>query len=224
MSQLIRRMESQMGLPKPLLYSKQPLPDLVPYAPKKFGKYVEPIAGDLSLYFGLYRKERITESIIVGENRPLVATYCQVRKNPDEVVKGIGKLVPSKSVYKRLSVSPKRKKPSAADAVRFIFLNNFHAMNGDGIADPDNVYAVSGALQNTTLLSGEPIRADKYIKSRDLVFLHPGEAYDVQEFFERLAVRGAYVMLLSDEKEKWHKPWNVVEVNQHRVVRSWTDI
>jgi len=224
----IQQMRSQMGLPKSLLHSAQQqlAHDLTKLAPTSFRRFVEPMVGDMSFYFDLYRQGRIKKrSIFVGEDAALVVTYCQVRKKAEEVVKGLEALVPSKSQYKRLSSVSTRKKPSPADAVRFIFLKNFLTANGDGVADPENVYAVSEALQNSTLLRGEPYYAEKYIRHRDLVFLQPGDVYDVEEFFEQMAVRGAYVLLVGDkdQKEKWHRRWDVKEVGDHRVVRSWND-
>ena len=70
---------------KPLLRwagSKQQLvAKLAPYWNENSGRYVEPFAGSARLFFRLEPRAALLGDI----NADLIATYCEVRDNPEEV-------------------------------------------------------------------------------------------------------------------------------------------
>jgi DNA adenine methylase len=119
---LLRSKSTLSARPRPFLRwagSKQRVLDqIVPLLPRGFDRYFEPFAGAASLFFLL----RPRQAVLGDACDELVATYCAIRDDVDEVLQHLRRFDPlDKELYYR--VRARRSTDPARRAAEFIFLN-----------------------------------------------------------------------------------------------------
>jgi DNA adenine methylase len=167
--------------------------ELLKYLPEgKVGDYWEPFLGSAALFFALAPEH----AHLSDSNSDLVTCYKQVRDRPELVIRYLREHLSKTSekyyyqVRHRYNIS---KKPSAAQAARFIYLNrtSFNGIfrvnqKGEynvpyGYKEPppapsnEDLRVASTLLKNASLSdnSYEVILADEAIKTGDFVYLDP---------------------------------------------------
>ena len=105
---------------------------LIPFIPKSFNKYYEPFLGGGSMFFYLGPKR----AEISDASLPLIQTYRAVADSPDEMLKFLRPLKPSKANFYRLRQYAPRIAANAG--AQFIFLNKscwngLYRVNSNGI-------------------------------------------------------------------------------------------
>ena len=110
---------------KPLLRwagSKQQLVgELASYWSATNRRYVEPFAGSARLFFRLEPKEALLGDI----NADLVATYCEVRDDPEDVHCSLSSMPNDRDKYYELRGIDPQTLTSTERAARFIYLNRY---------------------------------------------------------------------------------------------------
>lgn len=191
----IRRMQAEMGLPKPLLKwaggKRQLLPAIVDRLPVSWNRYYEPFAGGLSVFFALYRAEWVPKATLGDLNCDLMDTYRVVRKYPDLVVDILQGWPHDRAKFEELRLVRRTSQWTPGDAARFIYLNRtcfngLYRVNQQGefnvpfgkyknptICDAENLEAVSQALQRTTLFTGSFVGCLREAEKGDFVYCDP---------------------------------------------------
>lgn len=191
----IRRMQAEMGLPKPLLKwaggKRQLLPQLLPRMPEKWNRYFEPFAGGLSVFFALYREERLGECTLGDANFDLMDTYRVIRSSSEEVVRILQGWRHSRKQFEELRRVRRTMAWSPEDAARFIYLNRtcfngLYRVNQRGefnvpfgkyknptICDEENILATSAALQDVLLFTGSYVGCLREASPGDFVYCDP---------------------------------------------------
>jgi len=83
---------------KPLLKwaggKRQLLPQLRPFYPADFGRYIEPFVGSGAVFFDLHNSGRLRgkEAVLIDSNADLIGCYQAVRDTPDEVGRALDEL------------------------------------------------------------------------------------------------------------------------------------
>jgi DNA adenine methylase len=161
---------------------RQLLPVLRGFYPKRFDRYWEPFLGSAAVFFDLYERGLLDRraAILTDTNPDLIACYCAVRDEPDEVIRELSVLAEAHAVAGSAhyyEVRDKRFNPerrlgrgyTPALAAMFIYLNRtgyngLFRLNASGefnvpagryrnpkICDPGNLRRVSEALQYPTI-------------------------------------------------------------------------
>ncbi len=166
----------------------QLLDKLTPIFPKKFNKYIEPFFGGGAVFFNLMPEK----SVIADSNPELINLYTQIAKNLNAVIFHLETYKNTKEFFYNVraldiqSLSPEEK------AARTIFLNKtcfngLYRVNKKGqfnvpfgnypkpkIIDYENLFNVSQALQNTTIILGDYKGVLKqFAEPNDFIFLDP---------------------------------------------------
>jgi DNA adenine methylase len=219
----------------------QLLPDLLRYMPKNFRRYHEPFAGGAALFFSLYTSGTIPRGGVLSDyNSELIDCYRTVRDQVDALIELLWQHASQHSQDYFLEVRSWDRQPGFLQrslverTARMIFLNRtcyngLYRLNRRGqfnapfghyknplICDPENLRAVSQALQNIDLATGDFADVRHRAQPGDLVYFDPpyvpvsatasftsytgqgfGEAeqHRLAELFFELAARGVHVML-----------------------------
>ena len=162
------------------------LPQILPYFPKKFSRYVEPFIGGGAVFFGLQHQD----ATISDQNEWLVDTYKAVRDDWKKVAKVLDSLPNTKEHFLKIrAISPNTVDISTRSAY-FIYLNKtcfrglfrvnqkgcFNVPYGEydrRYYDPENLEAVSNALAQTTILLGDFEQAAIGAKEGDFFYFDP---------------------------------------------------
>ena len=228
----IRRMQAEMGLPKPLLKwaggKRQLLPAIVDRLPPSWNRYFEPFGGGLSVYFGLYRAEKIGSCTLGDANYDLMDTYRMVRSHPELVMEILKGWKHNREQFEELRQVRRTSQWTPEDAARFIYLNRtcfngLYRVNMQGefnvpfgkyknplICDEENIEATSQALQRVTMYTGSFEGCLREAKKGDFVYCDPPYAdveftsYTKQRFGPNEQKKLADVLdCLSKRKVKW---------------------
>src|SRR5262245_23177169 len=97
------------------------LPKLTAFWNSDYRRYVEPFMGSACFFFSL----RPTRALLGDLNKELVATYAEIRDNPEGVWDCVSSLRQSKKNYCQLRKVHPSNLDGAAAAARFLFLNRF---------------------------------------------------------------------------------------------------
>ncbi len=191
----IRRMQAEMGMPKPLVKwaggKRQLLTQLLERLPEKWERYHEPFAGGLALFFALSREERLECATLGDLNRDLMDTYRMVRTKPEEVMEVLKSWRHSRRKFEELRAVRRINSWSPEDAARFIYFNKtcfngLYRVNKKGefnvpfgkyknptICDVENITAVSAAFHNVTLFTGSFLGCIRSAQKGDFVYCDP---------------------------------------------------
>lgn len=178
--------------PKPVLKwaggKLQMLDVLLPQAPKKYSRYIEPFFGGGALFFALNPQD----AIISDSNPELINLYKVIANNCDELIDSLSKFQNDKNIFYEIrKINPAEMSP-VEQAARTIYLNRtcfngLYRVNRNGqfnvpygyyknpkICDKDNLRAVSYALQGVQIVLGdykEVLRS--CAQPNDFVYLDP---------------------------------------------------
>jgi DNA adenine methylase len=219
----------------------QLLPELLHRLPRRFRRYHEPFSGGAALFFALYSNGRLPHGAVLSDyNAELIECYRTIRDHVELLIDALWQHATQHSQAYFLAVRNWDREPYFEQrslverTARMIFLNRtcyngLYRLNRRGqfnapfghyknplICDPDNLHAVSRALQNVDLEVGDFGDVLKRTQPGDLVYFDPpyvpvsatasfthytgqgfGEAEQrrlAQVFFE-LAERGVHVVL-----------------------------
>jgi DNA adenine methylase len=220
----------------------QLLPQLEQRLPRHFQRYHEPFVGGAALFFHLYNAGRLRDSAVLSDYNPeLILCYQVIRDNVAALIAAL-----QQHAQYRLDreyffqVRAWDRQPDFAQrspverAARTIFLNRtcyngLYRLNKKGqfnapfgyyknplICDPDNMRAVSAALQDVELRVGDFGDVAERAEPGDLVYFDPpyvpvsatasfthytGQTFGpddqrrLADLFDALMERGVYVML-----------------------------
>ncbi len=221
----------------------QLLPELSRRLPHEFRRYHEPFVGGAALFFHLHNTGRLHHSAVLSDYNPeLILCYQIVRDEVENLIVALQEHVPHRldSQY-FLEVRSWDRDPSfltkrspVERAARTLFLNRtcyngLYRLNSKGqfnapfgyyknplICDPENLRAVSAALQGVDLRVGDFATVLEDVEPQDFVYFDPpyvpvsataafthytGQTFGLAEqrrladVFDALMERGALVML-----------------------------
>ncbi|HMP42632.1 MAG TPA: DNA adenine methylase [Roseiflexaceae bacterium] len=220
----------------------QLLPELVRRLPARFGRYFEPFVGGAALFFNLYSTSRLRAGAVLSHYNPeLILCYKVIRDDVETLIEALIEHHQHRlSSDYFLEIRNWDRQPGFADrppvvrAARTIFLNRtcyngLYRLNRKGqfnapfgyyknplICDPDNLRAVSSALQDVELRIGDFADVAGLAQAGDLVYFDPpyvpvsatasfthytGQTFGpddqrrLAETFSTLRERGVFVML-----------------------------
>ncbi|MEO0248380.1 MAG: Dam family site-specific DNA-(adenine-N6)-methyltransferase, partial [candidate division WOR-3 bacterium] len=189
------------GLPRPFLKwaggKAQILPELVRRIPHEFNAYHEPFLGGGALFFALARDGRLdSKSVFLSDsNQELVNAFVVVRDNPGELLEILMDYQARNTREDYYRIRAERPRSPIKRAARLIYLNRtcyngLYRVNSKGefnvpygryknprIYDPDNILAVSKALQGVEILcedeyhdgeSGGGEKSNKVVKDQEM--------------------------------------------------------
>ena len=156
------------------------------FLPKKFNNYHELFLGGGAIFFHIQPKNH---SFLSDLNFELINAFKQIKSDPNEIIKLIDQLEINQENYYKIRALEATN--STFDTARFIYLNKtcyngIYRVNTQGrfnvpfghnnnvtIYEKSNLFAVSKALQNTTLKHGDFENSLINIEKHDLVFIDP---------------------------------------------------
>ncbi|MCC8049469.1 MAG: Dam family site-specific DNA-(adenine-N6)-methyltransferase [Clostridiales bacterium] len=166
----------------------QMLNAIIPKAPAKYGRYIEPFVGGGALFFALNPEQ----SIIADSNPELINMYQQVADHVEDVIVYLGQYKNTKEDFYEVRAVDWTLLPKAEAAARMIYLNKtcfngLYRVNKKGkfnvpygkyknpnICDKDALYAASELLRRSEIVCGDYLSVLKeYAKPGDFVFLDP---------------------------------------------------
>ncbi len=182
----------QLPRAKPLLKwaggKTQLLSELLPKAPKKYGRYIEPFFGGGALFFAL-NPER---AIVADSNPELINLYRMVAEKAAAVLKQLSLFENTEERFYAARVLDWRSLPEPEAAARTIFLNRtcfngLYRVNRKGqfnvpfgryanpkFVDPDALMAASRVLRKAVIACGDYRTVlQEYARPGDFVFLDP---------------------------------------------------
>jgi DNA adenine methylase len=247
-------------LPRPFLKwaggKTQLIEPLLGYAPSAFGHYFEPFAGSGAFFFRLYREGRLRGAQLSDSNAELIDTYTAVRDRAEEVIALLAGYPHSQEFYYALRAVDPAALALPARAARMIYLNKtgyngLYRVNRQGrfnvpfgryksprTCDPDNLRAVSAALQGVDIRCAPFETVLDWARPGDLVYFDPPyaplsatayfTAYQAHGFSSadqarlrdvcaELARRGVYGMLSNSDTELIRSLYEGVPFVLHRV-------
>jgi len=137
--------------------------------PAHFRAYHEPFLGGGALFFGLYRAEAVNHAFLSDSNAELIDAYIAIRDHADEVIARLARYPHDEAFYYDLRAQDPWQLALPERAARMIYLNKtgyngLYRVNRQGkfnvpfgryksprYLDPDNLKAVSRALQTATI-------------------------------------------------------------------------
>jgi len=173
------------------------LPKLTSFWNANYERYVEPFMGSACFFFAVLPRR----AILADLNCELVATYVEIRDNPESVWDCLSKFVPSEQTYYRLRRIPPSRLPPAEAAARFLFLNRFcfnglyrtnlrgefnvpYAPTRTGpLPTKDDLLRYSGCLRSADLRAGDFENTLHRVKKGDFVYLDPPFAVRTRRVF-----------------------------------------
>jgi DNA adenine methylase len=219
----------------------QLLPELTRLLPQRFGRYHEPFVGGAALFFHLYNSGRLRAGAVLSDyNSELILAYATIRDNVETLIGLLWEHHRQHTQDYFLEVRSWDRRPdfmqrsSVERVARTIFLNRtcyngLYRLNRKGqfnapfghyknplICDPENLRAVSQALQDVRLEVGDFAGVLNRAEPGDLVYFDPPyvpvsptasfttytgltfgeqEQRRLAEVFFSLAERGVHVML-----------------------------
>lgn len=178
--------------PRPVLKwaggKKQMLDILVPNAPKKYNKYIEPFVGGGALFF-----ELLPDNGIISDSNPdIIHLYKTIAENVDELIDELKEMKNDEDFYYSIRATDPQTLNDVKRAARTLYLNRtcyngLYRVNKKGqfnvpfgkyknpkIYNEENLQAVSEVLKNTTIIHGDYKQVlQDYAEPGDFVFLDP---------------------------------------------------
>jgi DNA adenine methylase len=220
----------------------QLLAELSQRLPRGFGRYHEPFVGGAALFFHLYNNARLGSGAVLSDfNRELILCYQVIRDDVEALIAALlehGRHRLDREYFMQIrgwDRQPDFERRSLVErAARTIFINRtcyngLYRLNNKGqfnapfgyyknplICDPDNMRAVSVALQDVELRVEDFGAVEERAQPGDLVYFDPpyvpvsatssfthytGQTFGPDDqrrlarLFDRLMERGIYVML-----------------------------
>jgi len=255
-------------LPRPFLKwaggKTQLLDALMARMPARFRTYHEPFLGGGALFFGLYRAGTLNHAFLSDSNAELIDTYIAVRDHADEVIARLGRYPHDEAFYYALRAQDPWQLSLPERAARMIYLNKtgyngLYRVNRQGkfnvpfgryksprYLDPDNLRAVSRALQTATIRRMSFEEAVRDVRPGDWVYFDPPyaplsntahfTAYQAHGFSAEdqarlrdvcleLSDAGAWIMVSNSDTELIrelyaHPPFRVQAVEARRNINS----
>ena len=166
----------------------QLLGEILPKAPKTYGKYIEPFFGGGAVFFAL----RPQNSVIADSNPELMNVYRQVADHVEDVIRYLHVYSNREEVFYSVRSQDWKALAPAEAAARTVFLNHtcyngLYRVNRKGqfnvpfgkyknpkICDETALYTVSRALKGTKIVCADYLQVLKdYAEPGDFVFLDP---------------------------------------------------
>jgi DNA adenine methylase len=186
---------AKLVIPRPFLKwaggKRQLVKDLVKRAPLNFGNYHEPFVGGGALFFELYRNGQIHHAFISDLNAELIDTYIAIRDQVNDVLRLLAEYPHNKDFFYDLRSKDPWKMSLVERAARMIYLNKtcyngLYRVNRKGqfnapfgryklpnYYDPDNLQAVSIALQDVVIFHASFENVLNQAKAGDFVYFDP---------------------------------------------------
>ncbi|GAX91063.1 Dam family site-specific DNA-(adenine-N6)-methyltransferase [Effusibacillus lacus] len=178
--------------PKPVLKwaggKQQMLDILLPNAPKKYNKYIEPFFGGGALFFALLPEK----AIIADSNPEIINLYRCLSENVEDVISILKTMPYSKEDYYEIRATNPDTLTPMQQAARTIYLNKtcfnglyrvnkkgqfnvpFGKQKNPNYCDEQNLRAASEALKNAEIVLGDYKDVlGRYAELGDLIFLDP---------------------------------------------------
>ena len=158
---------------------------LIELLPKKFNKYIEPMAGSAALFFAYKPKK----TILADKNEEIINFYTVLAQETEEFIPKLLNLKASKDTYYKFRSM--RPKDNFNQALRFAYLNRLcwngvYRVNKDGVFNvpigirlpktlwkKDHLEACASLLKKVKLLSGDFGDIVKYCRKNDFVYFDP---------------------------------------------------
>jgi len=256
------------GLPRPFLKwaggKTQILPDLLKRVPADFKAYHEPFLGGGALFFALTRNGRLTgKRVFLSDSNPeLVNAFRVVRDDPEELLRLLEDYQDRNTSRDYYRIRAQRPRSPAKRAARLIYLNRtcyngLYRVNSRGefnvpfgrygnprIYDPQNILAVSEALQGVEIIQEDFEAVLSRAKPGDLVYFDPPyypisatarfSDYTANGFssedhirlaraFASLAEMGVLVMESNSDTRfvrKHYRAWRLIKIRARRPINS----
>jgi len=165
-----------------------------PFFPTRFNSYLEPFVGGGAVFFHLYNTGRLKNSkrvILIDSNEELINCYSVIKENVEKL---IGVLSSSKYVNERdiyYLIRKEEPQDRFERAARTIYLNKtcyngLYRVNSQGkfnvpfgryknplICNSKNLRAVSIALQDVGILTGDFEKCLEFAKKGDFIYFDP---------------------------------------------------
>ncbi len=178
----------------------QLLPQLEPFFPARFQRYVEPFVGGAAVFFHLHTQGRLDgrEVVLIDQLEELINVYCIVRDQVEDLIAELRRHEPHKqdpAYYYEVRAWDRRsdyaQRSDVQRAARFLYLNRtcyngLYRVNRKGqfnvpfgryrnptICDADNLRAVSQSLEGVKLEVGDFTRCLERAGQGDFVYLDP---------------------------------------------------
>jgi DNA adenine methylase len=150
---------------------------LIPYIPRKFGKYYEPFLGGGSMFF--YLGPKCAE--ISDVSLPLIETFKAAKRNPDDILRLLQPLKPNKKTFERFKKYAPRNRSNRA--AKFIFLNKA-CWNGLFRVNSDGIFNVPFGQPKTDFVINEKnfVKCATQLRRREVSIRHQ----DFQEIVDRV--------------------------------------
>lgn len=185
----------KQGTPRPFIKwvggKRQLLKDLTKRLPKNIDTYHEPFVGGGALFFELHRSNRFKNAIISDTNAELIDTYIAIRDHVENVIKLLATYPHNESFFYALRADDPLQMDIEHRAARMIYLNKtcyngLYRVNKQGkfnapfgryksptYNDPENLRAVSSALQNIEILCTSFETVLKRATHGDFIYFDP---------------------------------------------------
>jgi len=239
---------------------RQLINELKTNMPRKYNKYIEPFIGGGALFFEL----SVKNAIINDYNKELINLYEVVRDNPKELIDDVCKHKNEEEYYYKVRTIDRDKEKfnkltKVEKASRFLYLNKtgfngLYRVNSNGecnvpfgkyknpiYCEPENIYACSVLLKDTTILNGDFEIVKEYIKKEDFIYFDPpyvplnttsnftaytDKGFDddmqfrLKEFCDYINNTGAYFMLSNSYTDFTLELYKDYEINIVKAKRS----
>jgi DNA adenine methylase len=164
---------------------------LLKYRPKDFKDYHEPFVGAGAFFFALRKEELIRRAWINDVNQELIDCYAAIRDHAEKVIRLLSRWKHDEDFYYKLRKLNPAKLALPRRAARMIYLNKtcyngLYRVNSQGqfnvpfgsyklpkYHDPENLHAVSKALENVNMTCGHFEQVLDVAKAGDLVYFDP---------------------------------------------------
>ncbi len=187
--------DMKRSLPRPFLKwaggKTQLLDELMARMPRDFRAYHEPFLGGGALFFALYRAQKLPRAFLSDSNAELIDAYIAIRDHVDQVIALLARYPHDEAFYYDLRAQDPWRLALPARAARMIYLNKtgyngLYRVNRRGqfnvpfgryksprYLDPDNLKAVSRALQTATIRPMPFEEAVEDVQPGDWVYFDP---------------------------------------------------
>jgi DNA adenine methylase len=239
----------------------QLLPELHKHLPRPFRRYFEPFLGGGAVFFSMCP----SRAVLADVNPDLVGTYRAIQDDCEGVIAALREHEASEEHYYAVRAQQASGMSLVEGAARTIFLNRtcyngLYRVNKKGqfnvpfgrydnptLCDPDNLRAVSLALQRAEIVNSDVFTTVARAEKGDLVYFDPpyapvsktasftsyakdGFGEEAQErladTFGQLAARGVSVVLSNSDTpliRKLYKGFTIHTVHARRAINSRAD-
>ncbi len=255
-------------IPRPFLKwaggKAQLIPEILKRIPEEFSAYHEPFLGGGAVFFALFRQGILdNKPVYLSDNNPeLINAFRVVRDEAEQLLKKLAKLRNKNNSHDYYRIRDQRPRSPVNRAARLIYLNRtcyngLYRVNSRGrfnvpfgryknprIYDPENILAVSRALQEVNIHLEDFEKVLERASAGDFVYFDP-PYYPVSEtanfssytssgfsqkdherlaeVFEALVEKGVFVMESNSDTEftrQTYRRWHLHRVLAKRAINS----